>query len=195
MMRRESPIVGPWALDYENKIQKVYRVSAEFEDFSKEFFVSDTGERAAILAVNNGSALLVRQYRLLLNGPSWEIPGGKVDEGESPAQAAVRECLEETGALCRKPRLLISYHHGLDVTHNPTHVFVSEDVAVDHDLAGIHTQEVSGSSWVPLSHCAEMISSGKIVDCLTMLALLLYVNLPPVGKARRKVRRVRRQFA
>lgn len=194
-MRRKAPIVGPWSLDYENKVQKVYRVSAEFKDFSKEFFVSDTGERAAILAVNNGSALFVRQYRLLLNGPSWEIPGGKVDEGESPAQAAVRECLEETGALCRKPRLLISFHHGLDVTHNPTHVFVSEDVAVDHDLAGIHSQEVSGNHWVPLSRCAGMISGGKIVDCLTMLALLSYMNLQQVGSRPRKVRRIQRQLA
>jgi ADP-ribose pyrophosphatase len=194
-MRQGSPKIGPWTLDYENKVQKVYRVSAEFKDFSKEFFVSDTGERTAMLAVNDGSALLVRQYRLMLNGLSWEIPGGKVDEGETPAQAAVRECLEETGSLCRKPRLLISYHLGLDVTHNPTHVFVSEDVAVDYDLTGIHTQEVSGNSWVPLSRCARMISSGKIVDCLTMLALLSYMNLPPVGNPPRKVRRVERRFA
>lgn len=27
----------------------------------------------------------------------WEFPGGKVEPGETPAEAAARECLEETG--------------------------------------------------------------------------------------------------
>ena len=27
----------------------------------------------------------------------WEFPGGKIDPGETPAEAARRECLEETG--------------------------------------------------------------------------------------------------
>jgi len=27
----------------------------------------------------------------------WEFPGGKVQPGESPSEAAIRECLEETG--------------------------------------------------------------------------------------------------
>jgi 8-oxo-dGTP diphosphatase len=31
----------------------------------------------------------------------WEFPGGKIQPGESPEEAAVRECLEETGLLAR----------------------------------------------------------------------------------------------
>lgn len=194
-MLRKLPQVGPWGLHYSNKVQNVYRVTADFDGFSKEYFVSDTGERAAMLAVQDGRALLVRQYRLLLHGLSWEIPGGKVDDGEPAARAAVRECLEETGVLCRKPRLLVSYHHGLDVTHNPTHVFYSEDTVVDYDLEGIHGEEIAGNEWVPLSRCSQLISTGKITDCLTMLALLSYMNLRRDGRPPRKVKPVQRQFA
>jgi mutator protein MutT len=52
----------------------------------------------AIAVVEQNGAVLVGR-----RGPSaslanlWEFPGGKIESGESPAAAAVRECLEETG--------------------------------------------------------------------------------------------------
>ena len=46
----------------------------------------------------------------------WEFPGGKIEPGETPAQAAVRECLEETGlrveALEEYPAHEHEYSHG-----------------------------------------------------------------------------------
>jgi mutator protein MutT len=45
----------------------------------------------------------------------WEFPGGKVEPGEVPADAAVRECLEETGLVARitgqYPAAVHDYQH------------------------------------------------------------------------------------
>jgi 8-oxo-dGTP diphosphatase len=46
----------------------------------------------------------------------WEFPGGKIEPGETPEQAAIRECLEETGISVepsfRYPPQTKSYDHG-----------------------------------------------------------------------------------
>ena len=45
----------------------------------------------------SGRVVLVRQYRPPLGAPTVEFPAGLVDEGETPAETALRELREETG--------------------------------------------------------------------------------------------------
>ena len=46
-----------------------------------------------------GHVVLIKQYRYAVNAFLWELPAGSVDEGESPEQAARRECHEEIGKV------------------------------------------------------------------------------------------------
>jgi ADP-ribose pyrophosphatase YjhB (NUDIX family) len=43
---------------------------------------------------------LLRSYRHALGREVWELPRGFIDEGETPAEAALRELTEETGVTC-----------------------------------------------------------------------------------------------
>jgi len=158
-------------LVYENIWQKVYRVTAQVGTRTKEYFVNDTGTKAGMVAANEGKVLMVRQYRLLVDRLVWEIPGGCVDEGETPEAAAVRECLEETGIRCLNPRLLIFYHPGLETSYNPTHIFYSDEFA-EQQVESIHRDEVHSQAWIPLSTCMEMIQRQEIQDSFSVLALL-----------------------
>src|SRR5947208_5782591 len=68
------------------------------------------GGSAVMMAVDEkGRILLVRQYRLPARQFLWELPAGRLDEGESPLQAAKRELVEEAGVRAKKWKKLVSY--------------------------------------------------------------------------------------
>src|SRR5215207_2276380 len=65
---------------------------------------------AAVLVEQDGQVLLVRRVGEPFRG-LWTLPVGFINSGEDPADAAARECLEETGLSVRVTRLFdIVYH-------------------------------------------------------------------------------------
>ena len=54
-------------------------------------------EGVSILPMKDGKVIVQRQYRYPVQSWQWEIPGGFIDEGEMPEEAAIRELREETG--------------------------------------------------------------------------------------------------
>ena len=60
---------------------------------------------AAVLIEQDGRVLLVRRAGEPFRG-LWSLPAGFINGGEDPAQAAARECLEETGLTVRVTRVL-----------------------------------------------------------------------------------------
>lgn len=166
--------VGPRQVVYENQYQQVYKVRLEFRTHSKEIFVTDYGQRAGVIVEGRDGILLVRQYRHLIDSISWEIPGGKVDAGEGSAEAARRECLEETGIACGELKPLLVFHPGLDTLYNPTCLFHATEFKEIDGVEASHEGEVCGRSWMPLDECIAMISSGVIVDSFSVIGLLSY---------------------
>jgi len=57
--------------------------------------VRQRGSVAALPVHPDGRVVLVRQYRYAVDSRVWELPAGRIDPGETPAEGARRE-LEET---------------------------------------------------------------------------------------------------
>jgi 8-oxo-dGTP pyrophosphatase MutT (NUDIX family) len=80
------------------------RIAGHLADFSPREHRDDSLRHAAValalLADDEGAACFVltrRAARLRAHGGQWALPGGRLDEGETPAGAALRELHEEVG--------------------------------------------------------------------------------------------------
>ena len=105
-------------LVHENPFHIITKNTGLFHGFKKDYFVVDFGPRAGVVAVKEDKILLTAQYRFLIDAVTWELPGGRVDEGEDSITAAHRECIEETGYACNLLHPLITYRPGLDNVEN-----------------------------------------------------------------------------
>jgi mutator protein MutT len=72
-----------------------------------------------------GEAVLVRQFRAGIHADTLEFPGGMVDPGETPAQAAARELREETGFVAERWTSLGTCYPNPALQENRLHTFVA----------------------------------------------------------------------
>ena len=86
----------------------------------------------------DGNVRLVRQYRDAIGRQLLEVPAGKLDPGEDPADCARRELQEELGLVAGRLTPLTSFYSSPGFCDEILHVFLAEDLSVevgerDHD--------------------------------------------------------------
>ena len=153
---------------YKNKWSSITRTLVKRKGLEKEIFTTNFGRRSALILFCENKVLLTKQYRLLIDDFSWEIPGGKADDSETFEEAAIRECLEETSYNCKSLSLLISFEPGLETLHNPTQIFLSKDFEKSKEDMNNETVE---SKWFEVDQIKELYGQGFFLDSLTIIGL------------------------
>jgi 8-oxo-dGTP pyrophosphatase MutT (NUDIX family)/phosphohistidine phosphatase SixA len=109
-----------------------------------------------------GAAVLRRGSEVLLvhrpKYDDWSFPKGKVDRGEHPLAAAVREVEEETGLHVRLGRPLTDQHYEVSGRGKTVHYWVARVVSDDDISAYLVNDEIDEVVWVSFKRAAEMLT-------------------------------------
>jgi 8-oxo-dGTP pyrophosphatase MutT (NUDIX family) len=113
--------------------------------------------------------VMIYQYRHGIRDNTLEIPGGILEERDSPEAAARRELYEETGYKETEMLLLGSVHTNPAFLNNRCFTYLAKDVS----LAG--EQELDDKEDIevvlkPLSDIPRLIREGKITHSLVLAA-------------------------
>ena len=119
--------------------------------------------------------VMERQYRHAAGQYLWEVPAGKMDEGEERLAAAKRELKEETGYRAKKWTKLVRYFASPGFLGEWMQVFLAEGLVEGE--ATPEEDELLEVVLVPLSEVLQMIDEGKILDGKTLVAVQLYARL------------------
>lgn len=89
-----------------------------------------------LISINSAHLFLRRRNGRYLGG-QWDIPGGTVEEGESPEVAALRECFEETGLIAQCGALLSHFTNADTKGRNLTFHTMTYRLDCEEDAATI----------------------------------------------------------
>lgn len=114
--------------------------------------------------------LLVRQYRLPAKQYLWELPAGRIDEGENALQAAKRELIEETGYRAKKWSKLGEFYASPGFLAEKMTIYLASGLTAG-EKKPMEDERIE-ARWFKWREIDKAIEAGEILDAKTQIGFL-----------------------
>ncbi len=157
---------------YDGIVLHLYRdeVGLSNGNTSVREYCRHNGGVCVVALTDEGEVLLVEQYRYAHREMSTELPAGKLEVGEDPNDAVLRELYEETGARCGKLTYLGEMYPSPALMDEVIYMYLAEELNMGEQH--LDEDEFLRCVRVPLDTLVDMILHGEIKDAKTQTAVL-----------------------
>src|SRR6185295_11484959 len=131
--------------------------------------VRHPGAAAMVPLKDDGTVVLIRQFRHAAGGFIYEIPAGKLQPGEDPTVCAARELEEEIGYRSGRLELLSSIFTAPGFTDEVIHIYKATELTAGRQH--LDRDEVLEVIEMPLSEAMSMIETRAIRDAKSIVGL------------------------
>lgn len=173
--------VKPWKI-VSSTIEKTFRIFDLRVDRAisprtgekHDFYIFESNEWVNIIPITKeNEVVLIRQYRHGVGDIVLEIPGGIVEEEDTPLDAAVRELKEETGYSPSEMVYLGMVHANPAFLNNRCHTYLALDCYPDGPQ-NLDEKEDIEVVLRPLAEIPKLIKDGEISHSLILAAFYRY---------------------
>jgi len=123
----------------------------------------------AVVHDRDRGVLLLWRHRFITDEWGWEIPSGGMNPGETPARAAARETLEETGWRAGPLRPLVHFSPTNGISDQTFHTFVADGATYIGEATDVGESE--RIEWVPVSEVRRILRDNEMLDGMSLTAV------------------------
>ena len=161
-------------LVFKGRVAEVHKVGVKMPDgrVVQRDWIRYNGAAVILPILDDGSIVLIRNYRFAVEETLYELPAGILDDGEDPAVGAARELTEETGYAAGRLEKLGRYYTGPGTCNELMHAFVAMGLSAGPQKLEAYEQietEAIGDADV-----RAMVADGRIHDAKTIATLCLW---------------------
>ena len=127
-------------------------------------------ERARGAKAAEPRLLLERQYRHAAQSMMWELPAGRIDDGETALTAAKRELIEETGYRARQWKRILHFYVSPGFLDETMTIYLAR--GLESGEAQPEADERITTRFFALSEAKRMALQGRIRDAKTICGIL-----------------------
>ncbi len=124
--------------------------------------------------------LLERQYRHAAQSMMWELPAGRIDNGETALTAAKRELLEETGYSARQWKRILHFYVSPGFLDETMTIFLARGLR--GGVARPEADERIAVRFIGLTEAKRMALHGRIRDAKTIAGILWLAQMGPTAR-------------
>ncbi len=158
---------------YSGKVVNLKKLTVELENGKtalREIVVHPGG--ACVLAkTEDNKFLTVRQFRKSAEKYMLEIPAGKLEYGEDPYDAAMRELEEETGYCCESLAKITEIYPTPGYCNEVIHIYYADKLK--KGTQNLDEDEFLNVEEYTMEELLEKIKTGEITDSKTIVAVLM----------------------
>lgn len=136
--------------------------------------VRHRGSVAALPVTEDGSLILVRQFRYAVGEALWELPAGRLDRGETPEAGVQRELREEIGQRAGRLEKIAFFYTTPGFCDEAMHLFRATGLVSDRAPADDDERIEIGT--FTLDQAGAMIATGALREGKTLVAVLLELD-------------------
>lgn len=157
---------------YEGRIFKVEQALVRLPDGNEACrdIVKHNGAVAVLAWPTPHDIILVQQFRYATGKQLWEIPAGKLEPGEEPADCAARELSEEAGLWPLQLEHVYSFYTSPGFSSEILHLYNAKNLKSMEGCTD--ADEFLKAATIPFVEAFDWLNKGKIIDAKTIIALL-----------------------